>query len=172
MFDSPYWERIVDWSEGNDMPRQDARQSPSSLKEHQSATLERDRLSRVNQARFDAARKEPVYALYARFRDEQDFATDMAPVYLLAVSGSRVRLLVQSRNGRYIHTWQPRRRLGDFSLVKVTPDQTIYGFLAVYLGARNRRPTTAYSEQLAAKFAQQLGEMWIQEPMRGYGEAV
>lgn len=169
-----YWELG-----GKEMPRnaQNARRGQGRQRKHQSATLELERLSRANQARFDAAPKEPLYALYARFREEREFATEMAPAYLLGVSpksggGPRVRLLVQSRNGRYIDTWQPRKRLGNFRLVRVTPDQMAYSFLSVYLGAKDRVPTEVYSRELVTRFCDLLGETFEQDPLRGYAEAV
>lgn len=101
---------------------------------------------------------ESLYCLYARFQEPREFATDLAPCYLLGVSNRRVRVLVLSRSGRYIHTWQPRQRLGPFSLAKVTQDNIAYGFLQAYLGKPDRKPTTVYSLTLAEKFRDMLGE--------------
>lgn len=93
-------------------------------------------ISRANTAEQTTPEGQPIYVLRSRFIESKTFATTAAPAYLLGLTINdgrlRCRLLVLSKSGRYIDIWQPRYKLMDFELVKVTWDMPGYTALQKY----------------------------------------
>ena len=119
-------------------------------------------ISRANQGPQKLART-PMYVLYTRLTKDRDFATKEAQAYITGVDlvsggGPRLHVLIYSRSGRYVHTWQHRRRFGPILIACIDGSFPAYGLLREYLRRGSTLATTDATVRLAVKFLEMLGE--------------
>jgi hypothetical protein len=106
-----------------------------------------------------------LWALHGTFLPvASDLADAGADVYVTGVSlnsggGPRLHCIVRSRDGRYVHTWQARRKIGELKIRRVGREEVAHSFLTTYLGKSGRVCNARESVRLALRFLEMLGEI-------------
>lgn len=118
---------------------------------------------RLNQGPQTTTDERPIWVLATRFLAETGFATTATPVFVTGVSlnsggGPRLHVLISSKLGRYIHTWQSRKKLGDFRVTRIPPDDVAFSYLRAYLGKSDKLCDATHSIRLILRFVEMLGE--------------
>jgi len=138
--------------------------APQGVERHPGTPRRLHPISRAKKRSQTTPTGHTLYVLEGRFLVDEEFASTETPVYLTAVSlntkggGPRCRILVKGRSGRYVHTWQARKKIGPLTLSRIEPGHDAHDSLRAYLGSPQIPCDARTSVRLAIAFIGLLGE--------------